>query len=75
MNPFNSKKKLKWLKWLKEESGSLTSDYNTKLQSSKEYGQKQQLALPTTSPAHQETCTSLLDSLIHQRADSRSKKN
>ena len=32
-------------------------------------------ALPTTSPSHQETYTSLLDSLIHQRADSRSKKN
>ena len=31
--------------------------------------------LPTTSPSHQEACTSLLDSLIHQRADSRSKKN
>ena len=29
----------------------------------------------TTSPSHQEACTSLLDSLIHQRADSRSKKN
>ena len=28
-----------------------------------------------TSLSHQETCTSLLDSLIHQRADSRSKKN
>ena len=32
-------------------------------------------ALPTTSPSHQEACTSLLDSLIYQRADSRSKKN
>ena len=32
-------------------------------------------ALPTTSPSHQETCTNLLDSLIHQREDSRSKKN
>ena len=31
--------------------------------------------LPTTSPSHQETSTSLLDSLSHQRADSRSKKN
>ncbi|XP_073665756.1 D-ribitol-5-phosphate cytidylyltransferase isoform X3 [Tursiops truncatus] len=28
-----------------------------------------------SSPSHQEACTSLLDSLIHQRADSRSKKN
>ena len=27
------------------------------------------------NPSHQETSTSLLDSLIHQRADSRSKKN
>ena len=36
---------------------------------------EQQPALPTTSPSHQEACTSLLDSLIHQRADSRSKKN
>ena len=32
-------------------------------------------ALPTTSPSHQEACISLLDRLIHQRADSRSKKN
>ena len=36
---------------------------------------EQHRALPTTSPSHQEACTSLLDSLIHQRADSRSKKN
>ena len=36
---------------------------------------EQQSALPTTSPSHQEKCISLLDSLIHQRADSRSKKN
>ena len=28
-----------------------------------------------TSPSHQEACTRLLDSLIHQGADSRSKKN
>ena len=28
-----------------------------------------------SSHSHQEACTSLLDSLIHQRADSRSKKN
>ena len=28
-----------------------------------------------TSPSHQEACTSLLESLIHQEADSRSKKN
>ena len=28
-----------------------------------------------TSPSYQEACTSLLDSFIHQRADSRSKKN
>ena len=28
-----------------------------------------------TSLSHQEACTSLLDSLIHQRADSRTKKN
>ena len=35
---------------------------------------EQQSALPTTSPSHQEACTSLLDRLIHQRADSRSKK-
>ena len=34
---------------------------------------EQQPALPTTSPSHQETCTSFLDSLIHQTADSRSK--
>ena len=32
-------------------------------------------ALPTTSPSHQEACTNLLDSLMHQRADGRSKKN
>ena len=32
-------------------------------------------ALPTTRLSHQKTCTSLLESLIHQRADSRSKKN
>ena len=30
---------------------------------------------PPPVPPHQEACTSLLDSLIHQRADSRSKKN
>ena len=36
---------------------------------------EQHPALPTTSPSHQEACTSLLDILIHQRADSRSKKN
>ena len=36
---------------------------------------KQQAALPTTRPSHRETCTSLLGSLIHQRADSRSRKN
>ena len=36
---------------------------------------KQHPALPTTSPSQQEACTSLFDSLIHQRADSRSKKN
>ena len=28
-----------------------------------------------TSPSHQEACTSLLDSLIHEGADNRSKKN
>ena len=36
---------------------------------------EQHPALPTTSPSHQEACTSLLDSLIHQRTDGRSKKN
>ena len=36
---------------------------------------EQHPALPTTSPSHQEACTSLLDSLIHERADSRSKNN
>ena len=33
-----------------------------------------QLYPPSVLP-HQETCTRLLDSLIHQRADNRSKKN
>ena len=34
---------------------------------------EQQPALPSTSPSHQEASTSHLDSLIHQKADSRSK--
>ena len=36
---------------------------------------KQHPVPPTTSASHQEACTSLLDSLIHQREESRSKKN
>ena len=36
---------------------------------------EQDPVLPTTSTSHQEDCTNLLDSLIHQRADSRIKKN
>ena len=36
---------------------------------------EQHPVLPTTSPSHQEACTSLLDRLTHQKAESRSKKN
>ena len=36
---------------------------------------EQDPVFPTTSPCYQEACTSLLDSLIHQMADRRSKKN
>ena len=57
----------KWIKVLL----SSAHQSNTQL-----YPPEQHPALSTTtSPSHQEACTSLFNSLIHQKVDSRSKKN